>query len=79
MSAIARSEIGARYASAFFDLAQDEGRVDALEQDLTALQAAISASDDLRALIENPVFSRDAKQTAMAALLDATSSRLESP
>ena len=66
---MAGSEVAQRYASAFFDLAQDEGKVDALESDLTAIGKAIEESDALKSLIASPVYSRAEKESAITAIL----------
>jgi F-type H+-transporting ATPase subunit delta len=50
--------IAARYASALFDLAREEGALKALEADAEALKAALAASPDLAAMIASPVISR---------------------
>jgi len=57
-----------RYASALFELASEQGQVTAVEGDLDRLGEAISASDDLAALIRNPQVSRDAAARAMDAV-----------
>lgn len=66
---MAGSEVAQRYASAFFDLAREEGRIEALEADLIAIGKAIEDSAEFRALIESPVYSRDQKQAAIGAIL----------
>ena len=65
-----RSDVAERYASAFFDLAQDEGAQDALESDMRDLRRALSESADLRRLAASPVIDADDKARAMAAVLD---------
>ena len=65
-----RSEIAERYASAFFELAQDENKAEALEADLDALRAAYDDSDDLRRLCLSPAFSAEIKAEGIAALLE---------
>lgn len=65
-----RSEIAERYASAFFELARDEGKLGEAEADLDALAAAYGESEDLRRLIQSPAFNADAKAAGMKALLD---------
>jgi F-type H+-transporting ATPase subunit delta len=55
------NEVGARYATALFDLAKDEGRISQVESDLKALKAMIAASADLRILLASPVFDSAAK------------------
>ncbi len=60
--------IAARYASALFDLAREEGALKALEADAEALKAALAASPDLAAMIASPVISRGEQGAAMAAV-----------
>jgi len=62
------SSIAGRYATALFELAKGEGKIDALERDAEALGSALEASADLRALIGSPVYSRDEQGRAVAAL-----------
>jgi F-type H+-transporting ATPase subunit delta len=54
-----------RYASALFELAEENKAVAAVESDLDALGQAIADSDDLAALIRNPEVKRDAAAAAM--------------
>jgi F-type H+-transporting ATPase subunit delta len=54
-----------RYASALFDLANEQGVIAAVEADLGQLGDAISGSDDLAALIRNPRVTRDAAAAAL--------------
>jgi len=53
------SGIAARYATAVFELAQEEKSVEALEKDLAVLQAMVDESPDLARLVRAPVFSRE--------------------
>jgi len=53
-----------RYASALFDLAHEQNLVTAVESDLENLGQALSASDDLAALISNPRVTRPRLWTA---------------
>ncbi|MDE1914613.1 MAG: F0F1 ATP synthase subunit delta [Sphingomonadales bacterium] len=48
-----------RYASALFDLASETGAVAPVEADLEKLGSALASSEDLTALISNPLFTRD--------------------
>ena len=57
-----------RYASALFDLANENGAVATVESDLEKLDEAILASDDLSALIRNPQISREAAAQAVDAV-----------
>lgn len=60
--------IAQRYATAVFELAKEAKKIKAVETDLTALQDAMSTSDDFCALIHSPIYSRDEQATAIAAL-----------
>ena len=60
--------IAARYATAIFDLAKEEKALPAIETDIDALDAAMKDSDDFRALISSPVYSRDETQAAITAI-----------
>ncbi len=62
------SGIAARYATALFDLAKEEGGLKALERDADALAAALAASPELAAMIASPVVSRDEQAGAIAAI-----------
>jgi F-type H+-transporting ATPase subunit delta len=67
-SASISSGIAARYASALFDLAKDEGALAAVESDADALDAALTDSPDLRDLIASPLYAREDQAAAMAAV-----------
>jgi len=60
--------IAARYATAVFDLSKDAKGLKALESDISALSGALEGSDDLRALITSPLYSRDEQGAAIAAV-----------
>lgn len=60
--------IAQRYATAVYDLAKDAKKVKDLETDLDALQGALSDSEDFRALIHSPIYTRDEQAGAVAAL-----------
>jgi len=62
------SGISGRYATALFELAKDAGSIDAVEGDLNALEAALSESADLKALISSPIYSREEQGRAMQAV-----------
>ena len=64
------SGVAGRYALALLELADDKKELDAVAEDLRGLLAAMEESADLRRLTRNPLFSRDAKTKAMAAVLD---------
>ncbi|HEY0276539.1 MAG TPA: F0F1 ATP synthase subunit delta [Paenirhodobacter sp.] len=60
--------IAGRYASAIFELAQDGQGLDALAADVSALDAALEASADLRELIASPVYNRAQQEAAIEAV-----------
>ncbi|WP_273689495.1 F0F1 ATP synthase subunit delta [Ketogulonicigenium vulgare] len=63
--------IASRYATAVFDLMVEEGALPALEGDIDSLDAALTASADLRAVIASPVLTRDEQARAITAVADA--------
>lgn len=64
------SGVAGRYASALFDLARDEGAVDAVGRDLDAFEHLMAESPDLVRLVKSPVFTADEQGRAVTALLD---------
>lgn len=69
MSASARhSDIARRYATALFDLANEQGQVDALEKDLRAIAALAATSSDFTAFAANTTLSRKAQAQAVDAV-----------
>ncbi|MDC0136140.1 F0F1 ATP synthase subunit delta [Sulfitobacter sp.] len=60
--------IAQRYATAVFELAKEAKKVKDVETDLTSLHEAMSTSEDFRALIHSPIYTRDEQATAIAAL-----------
>ena len=54
-----------RYASALYDLAREQGVVDAVESDLGKLGEAITGAPDLAALTRNPQIAREAAARAI--------------
>ena len=60
--------MGARYAQALFDLAQETGETARVEADLRALKAMRAESPELRRLFDSPVFNAEIKGKVLAAL-----------
>ncbi|MEO1000321.1 MAG: F0F1 ATP synthase subunit delta [Pseudomonadota bacterium] len=65
------SGIAGRYATALFEIAVADGRLDAIEGDLDTLAAALDESADLRDVISSPLYPRDEQGAAMAAIARA--------
>jgi len=63
--------IAARYATAMFELASEAKALPALEADVDAIDAALAASEDLRDLINSPIYSRDEMANAIGGVADA--------
>jgi len=64
------SGVAGRYATALFDLAKEQGAVDAVAADLTTVGGLIASSPDLMRLVRSPVFSAKDQSRAFAAVLD---------
>ena len=64
------SGLGGRYATALFELADEEKQLDQVAHDLNTIGTMLDESEDLRRLIRSPVISREDQQKAMQALLD---------
>jgi F-type H+-transporting ATPase subunit delta len=62
--------IADRYATALFELARDQGALDAVAADLTQITALVTESGDLRRLLRSPVIGRAEQGRAVAALLE---------
>ena len=62
------TSIAGRYATAVFEIAKDAKAVKAIEDDITALQTALSDSDDFRALINSPIYTREEQAAAIGAV-----------
>ena len=60
--------IADRYATAIFEIAQDNDNLDGLESGLNDLSAALTDSTDLRDVISSPVLARSDQKAAMTAL-----------
>lgn len=63
--------VSGRYATALFELAEEQDKLDEVEGHLGRLREALSESDDLRAVVRSPIYGREAQGRAMAAVCDA--------
>ncbi|MHA1559352.1 MAG: F0F1 ATP synthase subunit delta [Alphaproteobacteria bacterium] len=64
------SGVADRYASALFELAREEGALDAVSADLNRFRSLLAESDDLQRLVRSPVFSSDEQTRAISAVLE---------
>ncbi|MFX0542494.1 F0F1 ATP synthase subunit delta [Roseovarius sp. S4756] len=62
------SGIAERYATAIFEIAQDNNRLGKLETGVDQLAEALDASDDLRDMISSPIISRSEQEKAIIAI-----------
>lgn len=63
------ASVAGRYASAMFELAQEQSKLPQVEQDLGNLQALLDESEDLRRMVRSPVFTADDQSRALEAVL----------
>jgi F-type H+-transporting ATPase subunit delta len=63
------SAIAERYATALFELAEDEKALNALENDVGRFATLHDASDDLRAFIRSPVYRAEEQVRAIDAVM----------
>ena len=64
------SSIAGRYASALYELANQEQSIDSVMEQLSQFEMLLANSDDLRELVRNPVFSAEDQVRAISAVLD---------
>ena len=62
--------LAARYATALFELARDQGALDRIAADLDSVKSMIEGSADLRRLVRSPVIGRAAQGKAIDAVLE---------
>ncbi len=62
--------IAERYATAIFEIAQENNDLDGLENSINDLGAALAESADLRTLIQSPLISRADQEAAIIAVAD---------
>jgi F-type H+-transporting ATPase subunit delta len=60
-----------RYAKALFDLAVEVGKVEAWSESLQSLKQAVEASDELRDVLVNPVYTREQRRAIAGKLVTA--------
>ena len=69
----AGSGLAGRYASALFELADEQKALDQVAEELGALKVTLAESDELRDFIRSPLYGRDDQSKVMAAILDKAS------
>jgi len=61
------ASLSGRYATALFELARDEKKLEAVESSLNKLRAALDQSEDFRTLTTSPVLSREDAERGIGA------------
>lgn len=69
------SGVAERYASALFDLARERSATPATEAELQSFAAMLETSEDLRRLVQSPVFSAEDQERAVGAIADRSEMR----
>lgn len=64
------SSIAGRYATALYELADEQKKLDAVADDLRGLKTLIAESEDLRRFIRSPLIGRAQQADAMLAILE---------
>jgi F-type H+-transporting ATPase subunit delta len=64
------ASVAGRYASALFELADDENNVAGVEKDLAAFLSLYDESEDLRRVVRSPVIAADEQARALGSLLE---------
>ena len=62
--------VAGRYASALFDLANEQNRLDEVDRDLGKFQDLLGQSADLKRLVKSPAFAAEEQQRALGAVMD---------
>jgi F-type H+-transporting ATPase subunit delta len=63
-----QASLSGRYATALFDLARDQNKLDAVGANLADLRQALAESDDLKRLVSSPLVRRDDAARAIGAV-----------
>jgi F-type H+-transporting ATPase subunit delta len=60
-----------RYAKALFDVAVEQGKVEAWAERLLALKRAVESSEELRDVLVNPIYTKDQRRAIAGKIVDA--------
>jgi len=71
VSASLSTGIAGRYATAAFELAEEQGALEQVETDLAQVKQALTESAELRRAVTSPLYARDEQAAAMNAVADA--------
>lgn len=73
---MADQQVAARYAKSLLDLAQEQGNLATIKQDMDLLANTMAGSRDLRLLLRNPIVKHDKKLSILAALFQGKVSEM---
>ena len=73
---MADQQVAARYAKSLLDLAQEQGTLAALKEDMDLLANTMAGSRDLRLLLRNPIVKHDKKLSILTALFQGKVSEM---
>jgi len=62
--------VAGRYASALFELANEQNRLDDVDRDLGTFQGLLDQNEDLRRLVKSPAFAAEEQERALGAVMD---------
>jgi len=62
--------VAGRYASALFDLANEQNQLDEVGRDLGKFQGLLDQSEDLSRLVKSPAFAAEEQERALGAVMD---------
>jgi len=62
--------VAGRYASALFDLANEQNELDKVDSDLGKFQGLLDQSEDLSRLVKSPAFAAEEQERALGAVMD---------
>ena len=65
------AEVGARYAQALYDLAEQDGAVATVESDLTGLESLRIEAPDFKRMLDSPLLGHEDKAKGLLAIADA--------
>ena len=67
---MADQRVAARYAKSLLDLAQEQGTLATIKQDMDLLATTMAGSRDLRLLLRNPIVKHDKKLSILKAIFE---------
>jgi F-type H+-transporting ATPase subunit delta len=62
--------VAGRYASALFELANEQNQLDEVDRDLGTFQGLLGQSEDLSRLVKSPAFAAEEQERALGAVMD---------